>query len=553
MFICFKLLFACCTRTKSRINVFVENENTALNLGRLIRTDSFEFNQVDNIGWINEIILLLGAYEKVDEHYLNSIKPSLKTFIEKVESCIFVNDENIFSTLDSLPSEELTKKNSLIIQTVLETFIRIFGRYSYTKLSTASLLIEDGNIRFLNQPWQDFYDICKELHFQLPHFLPKLPYQGYYPPKTANSITTLIYTQDSIYFGLDMIYEIEGKEMKFNCPDIPTDIIEPRYIRDKDVAIDKLVEYNLVISQNLIRDLGLITSFKKRQVSTKVPLAFGARKFAELYLKKVKSISENIGDMGVRNIFEVFAKHTIYQIVCFGKDDLIKNFRLNIKDFLQKNRGTLTLPSFLNPNHQISIGALESDIVLTQDDINEKYRQDMLKSFKSKDFRHTKEYQPNNLLLNLKDPIIDFGNMIKDMAISLSSIGSKIAIIPLTIFSHGLAQRMTEQDIFTSQATETIKIENLQWNCWTCDGANLIEFKNKYPLILQAFLEGKLNLFFFEIKDNQDTNFIGAVNIISGALTLETIKFSEIQTKGYRTFKNINSLDNSFFIKAEVL
>ncbi|TKJ18698.1 MAG: hypothetical protein CEE43_17445 [Promethearchaeota archaeon Loki_b32] len=72
------------------------------------------------------------------------------------------------------------------------------------------------------------------------------------------------------------------------------------------------------------------------------------------------------------------------------------------------------------------------------------------------------------------------------------------------------------------------------------------DFIAKYKYVLRALFEGRETLFFATVdKATGETEYLGAINIILGALVLDEIYFSD-KSKEYWGFKNIEGFNSQF-------
>ncbi len=450
--------------------------------------------------------------------------------------------------------------------------IDVFGRYTYIKMITGSFFADIKNlndIHFIATSWRSFYNAFRHnRRLNLAHYA----YQSEgLPPKTeASSQTKLGFSMDTIIFGpsrrIEIFKDLEEspRELFLKAPHIPTDNWNPSYISYRDavqLGDDKFMKYTSTLSYWVSEVFAYKTIVLKSEVSRDPSSIEGTSLFiGEIYNRLLNSMEVKNYKGENKEYYLYLAEDSLYQFFHFSLTRKIQNDRSDLIKFLtdpDKIKSFSVVLRGLDEN----VPDIFKTIKLDQRDIVNWKQRGVYELYLAslRVATEARKVDTNILLNELKEPISQLGNYLKTLALELKNENKKLAILPLNYFSHGYAQlkgstnkydsQKVAPDIFIEKYFSVNRYYTREWRCWELDGSSLEDFTAKYNYVLRAMIEGRQSLFFATIdKTSGETEYLGAINIIQGALVLDEIYFSE-KSKEWWGFKSIESFNIEFINK----
>jgi len=453
---------------------------------------------------------------------------------------------------------ENTFEDETLAELVHDATIDIFGRYTYSKMMTGSLFVDESsldNVYFLVTSYRSFRNSFKHNNRL---FLEHYRSQEFGLPPQLLGDRGIGYLMDTIVFGpsrrLEVIKEIGDlpQESILRTPHIPTDNWNPSYITYRDavqLGHDKLMTYTSMLSYWLSKIFAYKPIVYKSSYSGGVSSIEGTRMFLqEIYQKFVEKTKNYKGEN--KEFFMHLVEDQFYHLLILGTSRFIAQDRSNLKNFLIDPDNNMKYTIVLE-NLGIDIPDIFKSVDLNKGDIQYWKDRDVfdlyIKSLRiDTSSKNVPDLDTLNLLSDLKEPISQFGRSLKDLALRFAEDNKKLYIIPMKMFTHGLAQSTSISSKYdTSSLTDTIKA-SLTWRAWELDGSNLDNFHSRYSKVLRALIEGRFSLYFIAVdKNTGDFEHVGVLNILQGALSLGQVYFSS--KTGYRTFNEIESFDSQFY------
>lgn len=478
-----------------------------------------------------------------------------RAFSEGSEFKQYDDGENIF-------------EDETLAKLVHDATIDIFGRYTYSKMITGSLFVDERNlesIHFVATSWNSFSNAFRHNERLF------LEHYGYskqgLPPTMHDKETSIGYTVDTIVFGpsrrLEVIREPGDllEELILKTPHIPTDNWNPSYIRYEDavqLGEDKLMIYTSKLSYWLSEVFAYHPIVFKSSFSRKLSSIEGTTLFLQDVFNKLKNSMEVKNFKGINKEYYLYlAEDSLYHFFHLSVSREIANDRSELIHFLPDPETYQRFAIVLRELDE-NVPDIFKSIELDRTDIEYWKQKGVYESYLNslRVATEVRTLDTIGLLNNLKEPISQFGAYLKSLALELRSKNKKLAIIPVNYFTHGYAQRKgsidrydeqrVASDIFIEKYFSVNRYYTREWRCWELDGSKLEDFTAKYKYVLRAMLEGRQSLFFATVdKATGETDYLGAVNIILGALVLDEIYFSEKSIE-YWGFKNIESFNSQF-------
>jgi hypothetical protein len=435
---------------------------------------------------------------------------------------------------------------------VIKAIIGLFGRFSYSKWITGSVIFSDNHVDFVSLSWAQFRkSFSHSERLFLEHFTET---DLKIPPTTKTSTSSLGFIIDSIVFGptlrLKVIHEAEGMQddVVINTPHIPTDSWNPAYIPYEEVikiARSKLSVYTSVLS-NWLSDIYDYRSISRISLKQDLSKLDGTRLLLEYTFNKLEYQTREYNDPN-RNYYMNLGKKKLYEFFF-----LHKIHSSEFQDFLKGDIDRYRIVLFDDPN----IPKIFHSVLFDGSDISY-WKSNNLDLTFSRSFRvssrDTRDINVHTVVNNLKEPISELGRVLKETADLYGNPeegnAKKLYLVPLNLHKLGFGQSATTYQ-YTVPAKDSIMIDGNYWDCWELDGTSktgLATFGSEnYKHVLRALIEGKLHIFVFsyDIESGQK-EYVGNFGILNGALSIDQLIFTT--SRHFKVFSSLSSHDDTFY------
>lgn len=395
--------------------------------------ENLKFNRDQSqIEFFKAILEMFQSYSKPTE----TINPTLKDLDALIE------EESSKFKKDIL-LDEIQSSDRALIDRLFKSFIRIFGRYTYSKMITGSLYVEGGNLYFISLPWNNLKISFRQNKLSIIHHE-----SNGNPPKAASYVRAPSFALDLIVFGPQMRIEvIDGVDIILNCPYIPIDYLFPAFKQQSKIKSSRIITYSTIISNLLLKDwIG----------NWRIPVTFNpARKIGNNLLFNTLVSQLEYSSLSERQFKE--AKLILYRSIFTLFDN---TFRTTIFNSIKNQEKVSILISSHLPRIIFDPKSLNSDIINNIKD-----------SLDPLNIRNIEDYKTSKILKALEDPIIGFGNILKNVALKHieDSVPKTLRIYPYNTYYHGLAQNPQGTRYYpnTEEDNDISKIDingNLYWD-----------------------------------------------------------------------------------------
>jgi len=471
---------------------------------------------------------------------ISKYNPTGTDRVDKLIRASGIDSNSKFSAAyDSNPTDADIKLSEILTQLIVD----LFGRFTYIAMINGMLFVKDGNVNFVCHPYSSFVKHAAEIGITLLHKnIPKSDLS--HLERFDNVYRAYSIMLDLFTLGPQIIY-YTGSDKKtdfeiFSTPHIPMELWMPMYKEASEVDPAQLDDFYSLISS--IAGSKMIAGFPNVEYELKLRAPGNMKLFLALY-SAYESLIEADDSLSQhqKTMYKFMAIEKVNFFIFASRSSKDVNLRGKIKNFFESdglNPFTLSLGfirSYPTKYRTIDLNKPFFDMIIHM--FGESSIAEIIESLDplrvnpgTLDTAHKTaysgviEYYSKNILRAQRDPIIKFGNFLKDLATDVYQ-GERIFIQPLNTYANGLAYQVRKDpnnpgyyyylpffpDPENAVADQTFILE----------GTNLRGFRDSFIKILGGLLVDHQTYVIYKLKADGKKEGICAFNLLAGALSLD--------------------------------
>ncbi len=417
---------------------------------------------------------------------------------------------------------------------------------------TGSIFAKDNDVLFIRHPWQSFTKAANDnklsfLHDSIPSTrLDRMLKRSGSLSRAKQVLLDLITLgpQIEIQMGPNPKTDIR----KFDVPTMPMELWMPNYKEAIEIELEYRKNFYELLSYMAAKELGFVAH---RDVEKFNPRSPGNIKLYNILNNLYKTKIESKTDISEhqKTMYYFLILESLNNFIFSSKSTTDMNKREKIRKFLESEGKDSTKWFDLVITVNTRDFPKELKTLALNKEVFDKFFADknyleIINSLIPAKIVNIVEYNMENILRAQMDPIIDFGNFLKNLAEKYSRENKIIEIQPYHTYSSGLAYSRRSSVRYLSFFPNAENLNDPQK--FILDGKNLENFKGSYKKILGGLLVDH-QTYIISAKDGQgNIQYLCAFNLLFGAIDINHYVPRPI-TIDYVSAPEIKSFDESLY------